>query len=211
MISIYSIDSLKAEGKSIKYLAVEKVEKLKAPSTVAKKEPKEQYITPVTAKIVEDYEMPKQKVKIKPPTIDDTVDTTEFEKELGEKLGDKTPFEIMAEKELKKPKEIPPEREEVIKKAPKIPEPEIPEPAKIIKDITPKTKPATVKPIKIKPITIKPVKIKPVSVKPVIKPTVTPKITPPKPSKLIPVSPSEKKQLDKSIENVISRNEPDKI
>ncbi|MHA1377660.1 MAG: hypothetical protein ACTSRG_04660 [Candidatus Helarchaeota archaeon] len=194
--TVYSIKKLKEEGKTIKYVTPKKVESVKKEEKFKalpkiEEEPEEEYITPVTAQIVEDYEMPQ-------PThpLTESLETTEaikteiMEEEIEAESSEKTPFEMMLEKEFKKP--------EVEEKKPT-------KPAKIEEvERLPKGSEKVSKPGLVKPAIIEPVKIKPVISKPV-----TPKITPkPKPAptiskristKLIIVSEADKKQLDKSV------------
>jgi len=216
---LYSLKTLKAEGKEIKYISVEEqvpskeAAKLKAPTV--EKTPKEEYITPVTAQIVEDYELPEPSLstEVAPRPIEAVGEDKSIE-ELEEQLGEKTPLELMMEKEFQKPKVTETPKPEKIEKI--VPEkPEI----STVKEIPKETKPVAIKPVTIKPVQIKTVKIKPIKtipIKPIVqkpvveqkKPVKTikaePKITKAKPSKLIEISVVEKKQLDKSILNLIS-------
>ncbi|MFX0137173.1 MAG: hypothetical protein ACFFDN_26270 [Candidatus Hodarchaeota archaeon] len=226
---LYSTKELKRKGLKIKYVSTKEVkfakpeEKLKEAPKIEKEPVEEEYITPVTARIVEDYELPEPTLPSQLPTIDlEAFEETLTEEETGE--DEKTPFEVMVEKEFEKPKEE--EKKEIGRPAPeKIEIKEKPIPIKPIS-----IKPISIKPILIKPVftpkPIKPVKIKPkpilptpivkkpkpipekIKPKPIpkkIEPKLKPKKIKPKPSKFIQISETEKNEMDESVIDVVTQ------
>ncbi len=210
---LYSLKQLKEKGGKIKYISTKEV-KFGKPEEKLKETPKggeepidEEYITPVTARIMEDYEFPEPTLPTKLLTTElDTFEEPLIEEEIDE--DGKTPFELIVEKEFEKPS---------IEEKVEIIEPEIKK-VDIEKKVIPK-KTITIKPIPIKPV-IKPkpievIKIKPKPIK-IIKPVEKPepiikKIKPKliqeelKPSKFIQIGEIEDKKIDKTVIDVVNR------
>ncbi|MFX1451356.1 MAG: coiled-coil domain-containing protein, partial [Promethearchaeota archaeon] len=216
---LYSLKELKEKGGKIKYISTKEVkftepkEKLRKITEVKSEPIEEEYITPVTARIVEDYELPEPTLPTKlPPTDLEMLEEPLTEEELEE---EKTPFEVIMEEKFKTAKieediKPIPERVEIEKKLPPIKPISIkPTPIK------PVIEPKIIKPIKITPKLIKPLPtvVKPKPILKEIKPEPKPKpvleeITPkpkPKPSKFIQISETEKNRMDKSVIDVITQ------
>lgn len=225
---IYSLKELKEKGQKIKYISgkeikpPEPVEKLKAPSKVEKASPieqEEEYITPTTARIMEDYEFPEstQYAKVMPEEEEPFEGFVPEEERLAEEMGEITPFELIAKKEFEKLKieekeeipkieqeevEIPEEKKALLKKIleqraiEEVEERQITE-----EEVKEEEIEVTKKPISIKPIP-KPIPIKPFLPTEEVAPT--PEILIPKPGKMIEISEFEEKEIDKSLINVIS-------
>ncbi|NVM03650.1 MAG: hypothetical protein HWN67_15070, partial [Candidatus Helarchaeota archaeon] len=208
---LYSLRQLKEKGGKIKYISTKEVkfakpeEKLKEAQKIEKEPVEEEYITPVTARIVEDYELPKPTL----PTVSLPSELDTFEEPLTEEEIDeegKTPFELILEKVSVKPRIE--EKEEILKPVTKKVEIEKkPMPLKplSIKPIRIKSviKPKTIKPIKIKPIKIKPKPIKPLPI--ITKPEPVPEKVKPKPTKFIQINETEERKMDKAVIDVVTK------